>query len=74
MKRIKYPIFLLVFSILSFGSYAQKKLPGTPPTVQSGDADTTKSKAPAKKTSEPKPYAEIITAKAITANGFFKVH
>lgn len=72
MKRFQMPIILLVLTILSFGSYAQKKLPGTPPTVQSGD--TTKTKAPAKKTSEPKPYAEIITAKAITANGFFKVH
>ena len=74
MKRIKVPILLLAISLVSYGSFAQKKLPGTPPTVQSGDSDSTKSKAPAKKTSEPKPYAEVITAKAITANGFFKVH
>src|SRR5690606_9443550 len=33
-----------------------------------------KTKAPAKKGSEPKPYNEVITSKANTATGFLKVH
>jgi hypothetical protein len=43
------------------------------PETQSS-SDTTKPKAAAKKPSEPKPYNEVVTSKAISANGFFKVH
>lgn len=74
MQKMRSMFLIAIAAFLSFGAIAQKKLPGTPPKVQSGDADTTKPKTPPKKTSEPKPYGEVITSKAVTANGFLTVH
>ena len=68
-------IFILIVSILiSLNAVSQRPLPGTLPAAPKNNADTTKPNIPARKPSEPKPYKEIITSKAITANGFFKVH
>ena len=67
--------FILVASILmSVSITAQKRVPGNVPTAQPSASDTTKPKTVAKKPSEPKPYDDVITSKAISANGFFKVH
>lgn len=73
MKRMKISILLVIATVLSLGVGAQKKLPGTPPTVTTG-ADTSKPKTPPKKTNEPKPYEEVITSKAISGVGFLTVH
>lgn len=72
MRILKPFIAIVVLIITATNLSAQKKLPGSAPTVQAGD--TTKSKMPPKKEEGPKPYDKVITSKAITANGFFKVH
>ena len=68
--------FIVIASAMVFlSTVAQKRpVPGNLPKSQSGIEDTTRSKATDKKAGEPKPYSEVITSKAITANGFFKVH
>lgn len=73
MKRMKMYTLLVVAAMLSTGVWAQKKIPGTPPTVTTG-SDTSKPKTPPKKTNEPKPYNEVITANAVTGVGFLTVH
>ncbi len=72
MQSIKYAALICFSLFISLNLSAQKKLPGSAPTVQAGD--TTKNKMPEKKPEGPKPYDKVITSKAITANGFFKVH
>lgn len=53
---------LLLFTFLTFTGYAQQP-------------DTTKKSAGAERsTPKPKPYKDVITAKAVTKNGFFLVH
>src|SRR5690606_22931882 len=74
MQNLRSTFLVAAGVLMSFGTIAQKRLPGTPPTVQTGDADTSKTKASSKKGSEPKPYNEVITSKANTATGFLKVH
>ena len=74
MQNLRTTFLVAAGVLMSFGTIAQKRLPGTPPTVQTGDADTSKTKASSKKGSEPKPYNEVITSKANTATGFLKVH
>lgn len=68
--------FIVIASAMMFlSTVAQKRpVPGNLPKGQSDIEDTTRSKATDKKAGEPKPYSEVITSKAITANGFFKVH
>jgi hypothetical protein len=75
MKHFR-KIFIVIASAMMFlSTVAQKRpVPGNLPKGQSGIEDTTRSKATDKKAGEPKPYSEVITSKAITANGFFKVH
>ncbi|MEO9209474.1 MAG: zinc-dependent metalloprotease [Ginsengibacter sp.] len=72
MKKLKTSILLIAAALFSFGVNAQR-VPGSPPTVQSG-SDTSKPMTPPKKTSEPKPYGDVITSKAITDAGFLTVH
>ena len=72
MKIIKYAALISFSLFISLNLSAQKKLPGSAPTVQAGDS--TKNKMQDKKPEGPKPYDKVITEKAITANGFFKVH
>ncbi len=74
MKCLAYSFLLFVSIIFGTTINAQKRLPGNAPTVQAGDADTAKGRTPPKKAELPKPYDQVITSKAITANGFFKVH
>lgn len=74
MKKLSVCVVVAVAAMMTTSVEAQRRLPGTPPVVQPGNADTTKPKPPAPKPNQPKPYKEVVTDKAITANGFFKVH
>src|SRR5688500_16274005 len=46
----------------------------TPPKPATTTSDTAKPKPPVPPKTGPKPYKEIITAKAVTRNGLFTVH
>lgn len=74
MKCLTFSFLLFISLIFGNNIKAQKRLPGNAPVVQAGGADTSKSRMSPKKKEVPKPYDEVITSKAITANGFFKVH
>ena len=76
MKHFGTLIVLVASLMMSTGSSAQRRIPGSLPEGQANTArtDTTRPNMPAKKPSEPKPYREVITSKAISAKGFFKVH
>ena len=68
-------LFVTVCScMIATAASAQKKLPGTPPKVETSDVDTLKPKTNAKKKQEPKPYKQVITDEAVTAVGFVTVH
>ncbi len=72
----KFTCFLLVFSLcISTNSFAQRKKKKAAPAVTA--VDTTKKPLPppaARPASEPKPFGQVITAKAKSAKGLFHVH
>ncbi len=78
MKHLKLSILAVSAALLSVGCIVQKKLPATPPAKDTTAAvsDTTKKTpgTPPGKKGEPQPYDKVITKKAISATGFFKVH
>ena len=68
MKTIKHALFMLWASVAATAGIAQGRI------NVAGTGDTAAPKAPARPASLPKPYHEIITAKAKTQRGFFNVH
>ncbi len=74
MKHFGKTFILIASVMMSMSISAQRPVPGNLPSGQSNSSDTTKPNAAPKKSAEPKPYKEVITSKAISANGFFKVH
>jgi len=71
MKTVKHTLFLLCAVIAATAGTvtAQIRISTTGPA-----ADTTPAKPFVKTTAQPKPYNEVITAKARTQRGFFSVH
>ena len=71
MKTVKHTLFLLcaVIAATAGTGTAQIRISTTGPA-----ADTTPAKPFVKTTAQPKPYNEVITAKARTQRGFFSVH
>ena len=74
MKNVRLSILALSIALFSMSCAAQKKLPGTPPVKDTTAMDSTKRQGPPPKKGEPQPYDKVITKKAISATGFFKVH
>ncbi|MEO6683205.1 MAG: zinc-dependent metalloprotease [Ginsengibacter sp.] len=75
MKNLRLSILAVSAAMLSISCAAQKKLPATPPVKDTTVvSDTTVKKTPPPKKGEPQPYNKVITNKAISATGFFKVH
>ena len=68
MKTVKHALFMLGAVIAATTGTGQIRISATPNT-----ADTTPAK-PFIRTAAPKPYNEVITAKAKTQKGFFSVH
>ncbi|RYY31013.1 MAG: DUF5117 domain-containing protein [Chitinophagaceae bacterium] len=65
-------LLALTGSMLVAGAQNRRQTPATPPTAAS---DTSKPKPPAAPQKPgPKPYKEVVTAKAITKRGLFTVH
>jgi hypothetical protein len=69
MKTVKHALFMLWASIAATAGIAQGRI-----NVAAGTGDTAAPKAPARPASQPKPYHEVITARAKTQRGFFNVH
>ena len=71
MKTVKHALFMLCALIAATAGTgtAQIRITTTAPA-----ADTTPAKPFVKTTAQPKPYNEVITAKAKTQKGFFSVH
>ena len=65
LKLMKRSLLIILFTVLTVSAMAQKKSPAVP-----AKTDTTKSKTK----SIIKPYAEIVTSKAITKKGLFTIH
>src|SRR5689334_15213640 len=64
-SRILLAITMFCFSAVVMAQQVRPQQPG----------DSTKSNGPGQRpTSGPRPYREVITDKAVTKNGFFKVH
>ncbi len=74
MKNVKLSVLALSAALVTMSCSAQKKLPGNAPVKDTTAMDTTKRQAPPMKKGEPMAYDKVITKKAISATGFFKVH
>jgi hypothetical protein len=70
MKTLKQAMFLLWASVAATAAIAQMRIIAT----VKGAGDSSSVKTPARPASQPKPYNEVITAKAKTQKGFFTVH
>ncbi|HSC39538.1 MAG TPA: DUF5118 domain-containing protein, partial [Chitinophagaceae bacterium] len=71
MKNVKHALFMLCAAIAASAGTGNAQIRITP--AGAAPADTTPAK-PAVKAGQPKPYSEVITAKAKTQKGFFNVH
>ncbi|MBL7751733.1 MAG: DUF5117 domain-containing protein, partial [Chitinophagaceae bacterium] len=60
-------------TLLSFSMFAQRRT-GTPPAAPAVADTTKKPTPPARPATGPKPYKEVITAKAVSDEGLFTVH
>ena len=69
MKIVKHALFMLSTVIAATAGKAQIRIVASAPA-----ADTTPAKPFVRTTAQPKPYNEVITAKAKTQKGFFYVH
>ncbi|MEO7316050.1 MAG: zinc-dependent metalloprotease [Ginsengibacter sp.] len=74
MKNVKLSVLALSTALVTMSCAAQKKLPGNAPVKDTTAMDTTKRQMPPMKKGEPLAYDKVITKKAISATGFFKVH
>lgn len=75
MKNVKLSILVVSTALMTMSCTAQRRIPGAPPAKDTtAAADTTKRPAPPVKKGEPLAYDKVITKKAISATGFFKVH
>ena len=68
MKTVKHALFLVWASVAATAGIAQGRI------NVAGTGDTSLPKAPPRPANQPKPYHEVITAKAKTQRGFFNVH
>jgi ribosomal protein S18 acetylase RimI-like enzyme len=69
MKKIILPILMLS---LSAGAIAQGRQGGGPPAA--GDTTNRRAAGAVPQRAQPRPYAAVITNKALTRNGLFKTH
>jgi len=73
MRHFGKIIILMASAMMFLTAVGQKSIPAKLPKTATNITDTAKSKSPAKK-SGLKSYKDVITSKAISSNGFFKVH